>query len=222
MWTYHADPAMRVTTGRYFALIADAPTANECMLIRAEFRRQLRPTSVMEWLAGVAVPYAVNGGRYRVAVIGLPYRAWRFGEVLGQLRHLGHLRARVSLADTHQTSEAGLIWNNLTEALGDAIAVPFADVGTAVLDVVGATAEATVDVGAGVSQALPGVGRGARDVLVGAGDLVESTGAGARNLGWFASLSPTMTVLLVLAAVGTYLAMSSGALRFAPIKLGGR
>lgn len=210
-WSYHNEPGTRVTTGEYWALIAEGSVA-DLYRVRTEMRRQMRMTTAYAWAASVSDPYPVRGGAtYRIACIGTPYRAWRFGEILGQL-HTLHLDAvSCVLADTHQTSELGLIGEALSDTVNGSITVPLANVGDAVL----AATAAAGDVAEGLADAAPDLGAGLADAARGAAGALHTAGT-------VSSWSGPLTLLVVLGVVAVGYAMRTGALRVAPITLGGR
>lgn len=212
-WTFHNAPDFRVTTARFFAVIGRAQGAAELHALRREVRRHLRLTSIYESAAGIADPERMRDGRYRIAIVGRPYRAWTLSELLGQLRRIGLTNVEVLIADTHTESEAALLWQSLSEVLDESVATPFAQVGGAVLDTAAGAGDAIAPVGQGLREGLPALGEGLGDLAGAAGEAAQTVGAAAR---W----SPTSTLVVVGLVLGFAWLVSSGALRFAPIKVG--
>lgn len=209
-WSYHNQPGTQVSPSEYWALIAEAAGPDPLYRVRTEMRRQMRMTTAYAWAASVSDPYPIGGGRYRIACIGLPYRAWRFREILGQLHTLHLDDVRCVLANTHQTSELGLIGEALTDTVTGSITVPLARVGDAVLG----TLDAAGEVAEGIADAAPDVGAGLADAVRGAGGAVASAGTAA-------AFSGTLTLIVVLGVLAVGYAMSTGALKIKPITLGG-
>lgn len=231
-WSYHSSPDYRVTTARYFGAIGYSRDVAQLQAFGREMRRHMRPTGIYHSLGGAGVllgvvgllmdgqgtpePVEVGDGRYRIAVIGRPYRPWYLRELLGQMRRLSLLSVSVVIADTGRETEAELVWDSITETLDASVTTPAAQVGGAVLSAtegVGSAAE-------GLGDGLPELGEGVGDALEGIGDAARSLGEGTRTLGAASRYAPTLFTLALIAG-GVWL-VKTGTIKIAPIKVGGR
>src|SRR5688572_14087815 len=116
VWTYHTDPAFRVTTSRYFGARAYGDVSS-LYAFRDALRRNLREATTFQIFAGFDEPERAPSGEWRFTIVGLPYRAWEWREIIGGLRNrgLGHLR--ILLIDTHTANAGLLIYDSATAPL---------------------------------------------------------------------------------------------------------
>lgn len=185
-----------------------------------EMRRQIRevdfyPTETF----GIIPTFArwpieastVAGYRYRTAIFGRPFRPLNLGRLRSWIGRVVAPHELVIVAADTQSSNVLSLTASIADSGG----------GIEVANSLGALGEGLTE---GVSDVARGGGEAARglgDAARGLGDAVRSTGEGLQDLGSASRAVPGLTLAVVALLAGGVFLITSGALKFAPVKLGG-
>lgn len=193
-----SDPAAlraRVDPGRAVVLIfrtaGQSPAEGAALLrVQADMARHIRV--IQEGNVRRSI-----GGGLTLIMSGQPFRAWTFGEIVGQVRHLtGH-----GLVTTSMELSAG--------ELGTALLTIPSRVG----DLLGEIFGGAETVGVAAADAIGGVSRGVGAAVGGAGAVVEGAGEAAGGVGRALRASPFAVVGIVIAAALGFVVVKDVAVR---------